>query len=43
MAHIYNPSYSGGREQGDHSLKPAKANNSQDLILKKTHHKEKGS
>jgi hypothetical protein len=28
MAHTYNPSYSGGRDQEDHGLKPAQANSS---------------
>jgi hypothetical protein len=43
MTHACNPSYSGGRGQGqeDHSSKPAWANSSQDPILKNTHH-EKG-
>jgi hypothetical protein len=40
MAHTYNPSDSGGRDQGDHSSK-SWANNSGDPISKKTHH-EKG-
>jgi hypothetical protein len=35
MAHTCNPSYSGGRDQEDHSLKPALANSSRDPILKK--------
>jgi hypothetical protein len=26
MAHAYNPSYSGGRDQEDHGSKPAQAN-----------------
>jgi hypothetical protein len=30
VAHTCNPSYSGGREQEDHNLKPAWANSSQD-------------
>jgi hypothetical protein len=30
VAHAYNPSYSGGRDKEDHSLKPALANSSQD-------------
>jgi hypothetical protein len=34
MAHTYNPSYSGGRDQQDHGSKP-------DPIWKKTHHKKK--
>jgi hypothetical protein len=34
MAHCYNPSYSGGRDQEDHSLKPAQANSLQDPISK---------
>jgi hypothetical protein len=34
VAHTYNPSYSGGRDQEDCSLKPALANSSQDPILK---------
>jgi hypothetical protein len=28
VVHAYNPSYSGGRDQEDHSLKPAQANSS---------------
>jgi hypothetical protein len=28
MTHACNPSYSGGRDQEDHSLKPAQANSS---------------
>jgi hypothetical protein len=28
VAHAYNPSYSGGRDQEDHGSKPAQANNS---------------
>jgi hypothetical protein len=35
VAHSYNPSYSGGRDQEDHSSKPAQANSAQDPILKK--------
>jgi hypothetical protein len=34
-AHTYNPSYSRGRDQEDHSLKPSRANSSQELISKK--------
>jgi hypothetical protein len=34
MAHIYNPSYSGGRDQEDQGLKSAQANSSQDPISK---------
>jgi hypothetical protein len=30
----YNPSYSGGRDQEDHGLKPALANSSRDPISK---------
>jgi hypothetical protein len=36
VTHAYNPSYSGGRNQEDHNLKPVWANSSQDPILKKT-------
>jgi hypothetical protein len=32
VAHTCNPSYSGGRDQEDHSLRPALANSSQDPI-----------
>jgi hypothetical protein len=32
VAHAYNPSYSGGRDQEDRGLKPAGANSSRDLI-----------
>jgi hypothetical protein len=41
VAHAYNPSYSGGRDQEDHGLKPAWANSSQDPILKKKKKSEK--
>jgi hypothetical protein len=34
VAHTCNPSYSGGRDQEDHSSKPAWKNTSQDPILK---------
>jgi hypothetical protein len=34
VAHACNPSYSGGRDQEDHGLKPAQANSSQDPISK---------
>jgi hypothetical protein len=34
VAHTCNPSYSGGRDQEDHSLKPARANSLRDPILK---------
>jgi hypothetical protein len=35
VAHAYNPSYSGGRDQEDCGLKPVRANSSRDPILKK--------
>jgi hypothetical protein len=35
VAHTCNPSFLGGRDQGDHGLKPAWANSSQDPISKK--------
>jgi hypothetical protein len=41
VAHVYNPSYSGGRNQEDRGSKPAWANTLQDPILKKTHHKKR--
>jgi hypothetical protein len=41
VAHAYNPSYSGGRDQEDYGSKPAWANRLGDPILKKIHH-EKG-
>jgi hypothetical protein len=34
VAHTCNPSYSGGRDQEDHILKPARANSSRDPISK---------
>jgi hypothetical protein len=34
-AHACNPSYSGGRDQEDRSLKPARANSLRDSISKK--------
>jgi hypothetical protein len=36
MAHTYNPSYSGGKDQEDCSLKPAQANGSRNSILRNT-------
>jgi hypothetical protein len=45
-AHAYNPSYSGGRDQEDHSLRSAQANSFRDPIskdknkTKKTHHQK---
>jgi hypothetical protein len=41
VAHACNPSYSGGRDQEDCSLKPTWANGSRDPILKKTLHKNR--
>jgi hypothetical protein len=35
VAHTYNPSYSGSRDQEDRSSKPAQANSLQDPISKK--------
>jgi hypothetical protein len=40
VAHTYNPSYSEGRDQEDHSMKPPWASSSQDPILKKPITKE---
>jgi hypothetical protein len=40
VAHICNPSHSGGRDQEDESLKPAWANSSNRPYLKKTIHKK---
>jgi hypothetical protein len=34
VAHTCNPSYSGGRDQENRSLKPVQAKSSQDPILK---------
>jgi hypothetical protein len=34
MAHVCNPSYSGGRDEEDHGLKPAQENSLQDPISK---------
>jgi hypothetical protein len=34
MAHAYNPSYSGGKDQEDHGSKPAPENSLRDAILK---------
>jgi hypothetical protein len=34
VAHAYNPSYSGGRDQEDQDLKPVQANSLRDLLLK---------
>jgi hypothetical protein len=41
VAHIYNLSNSGGREQENCGLKPAQGNSLQDLFLKKTLHKKR--
>jgi hypothetical protein len=41
VAHAFNPSYSGGRDQEDHGSKPAWANSSPDPILKKPFTKNK--
>jgi hypothetical protein len=41
VAHTYNSSHSGGRDQEDQGSKPVTVNNLQDPILKKTYH-EKG-
>jgi hypothetical protein len=40
VAHAYNPSYSGSRDQEDRSSNPALANSLRGPILKKTHHKK---
>jgi hypothetical protein len=40
MAHAYNPSFSEGKDQEDHSLKPAPLNSLQNPISKKTQHKK---
>jgi hypothetical protein len=40
VAHTCNISYSGGRDQEDHSSKPDPANSLQDSVLKKTLHKK---
>jgi hypothetical protein len=39
VAYAYNPSYSGGRDQEDHSLKPAQANSSRPYLKKPLHKK----
>jgi hypothetical protein len=41
LAHAWNPSDSGGRDQEDHSSKPAWANSSVRPYLKNTHHKKR--
>jgi hypothetical protein len=40
VVYACNSSYLGGEDQEDHGSKPAQANNSQDPISKKTHHKK---
>jgi hypothetical protein len=40
VAHTYNPSYSRGRDQEDHSSKPAQANSSKILSRKNPLHKK---
>jgi hypothetical protein len=42
VAHACNPSYTGGRDQEDCSLKPARANSSRDPISKKPSQKRSG-
>jgi hypothetical protein len=42
VAHTCNPSYSGGREQEDHGLKPAGTTSSQDPISKTLHKSQAG-
>jgi hypothetical protein len=39
VGHACNPGYSGGKDQEDHSLKPAGAKSMRHPILKKNHHK----
>jgi hypothetical protein len=41
VAHAYNPSYSGGRDQEDCGSKPSLANSSRDPTLKNTSQKKK--
>jgi hypothetical protein len=41
LAHTYNPSYSGGRDQEDRGLKPAWANRFLRPYLEKTHYLKK--
>jgi hypothetical protein len=41
VAHACNPSCSGGRDQEDQGLKPARAKSSQDPISKRTFTKKK--
>jgi hypothetical protein len=41
VAHTYNPSYSGSRDQEDRGSKPTSANSSQDPISKKPIKKKK--
>jgi hypothetical protein len=42
VAHTYNPSYSGGRDQEDCGSKPAQVNSSRDPISKKPITKKSG-
>jgi hypothetical protein len=42
VAHAYNPSYLGGRDQEDPGSKPGWANSSQNPLLKKKNHHKKG-
>jgi hypothetical protein len=42
VAHAYNPSYSGGRDQEDRSSKPAQANSLRDPISKMPNTKKAG-
>jgi hypothetical protein len=40
VAHTYDPSYSGSRDQEDQGSKPVQANRSRDPISKKIHHRK---
>jgi hypothetical protein len=42
VAHTCNPSYSGGRDQEDHSARPSLANSSKDPTSKKNHKRAGG-
>jgi hypothetical protein len=40
VAHVYNPSNSGGRDKEDHGSKTVQANSSSRPYIKKAHHKK---
>jgi hypothetical protein len=42
VSHVYNPSYSGGRDQENHGWRVGQANSWQDCYLENTQDKKRG-